>query len=211
MRLTRQIGVPALLFTLGLILPRPAAAAGSAELKPSTYSSLFSRAQVVAYGTVTSVSTGFLSDGRRAVIELEGLHKGRAPRREIKVLWKDEEHKEACYEDGAKVIVFLIMRKDSAFAQVGPGISCWPVDKMAFGSGRPVSAVSYEFPLDLVSGIPKGATRETEVVEKSLNFKVPKRKRWIVVDALLPHMKAWKPPKKVRKPKAEKRDNPTGG
>ena len=49
------------------------------------------------------------------------------------------------------------------------------------------------------------------MVEKSLNFQVPKRKKWILVDALLPHMKAWKPPKPPRKPKARKRKSPIGG
>jgi hypothetical protein len=82
---------------------------------------------------------------------------------------------------------------------------------VAFGSGRPMAAVSYEFPLDLLSGIPKGATRETEVVEKSLNFQVPKRKRWILVDALLPHMKAWRLPKPPRKAKPRKSSSPIGG
>jgi hypothetical protein len=211
MRLTRHKAIPAFLVPLSLALLLPAAPAGSAELRPSTYSNLFSRAKVVAYGKVTSVSTGFLSDGRQAGIEVEGLHKGRAPGKGIKVSWNDVEHKETCYEDGARVIVFLIMRKDSTFAQVAPGVSCWSVEKVAFGSGRPVSAVSYEFPLDLVSGIPKGATRETEVVEKSLNFQVPKRKKWILVDALLPPMKAWKPPKTPRKPKVKPRKSPVGG
>jgi hypothetical protein len=202
------MALPALLLSLGLSLPSPAA-----ELKPSTYSSLFSRAKVVAYGKVTSVSTGFLSDGRKAEIEVEGVYKGRVPMKEIKVSWKDEEHPEAGYVDGAKVIVFLVMRKDSTFAQVGPGVSCWPVEKVSLGSGRLVSAVSYEFPLDLLSGIPKGATRETEVVEKSLNFQVPKRKKWILVDALLPPMKAWKPPKPPRNPRNKKKKSasPIGG
>ena len=204
----RRMAVPALLLALGLILP-PAAA--SAELRPSTYSSLFSRAQVVAYGTVVSVSTGFLSDGRKARIEVEGLYKGRVPMKTIEVAWKDGEHAETGYADGARVILFLVMRKDSAFAQVAPGISCWPVEKAAFGSGRAAKAVSYEFPLDLLSGIPKGATRETEVVEKSLNFQVPKRKKWILVDALLPPMKAWKAPKPPRKPRAKRRQSPVGG
>jgi hypothetical protein len=178
----------------------------AADLAPVTYSSLFSRSRLVAYGTVTGVSSGLFSDGRKAKVEVEGLYKGRLWKKDIEVVWKDEDHPEAGFTDGAKVILFLNMRKDSTFAQTGPGVSCWPVEMTAFKSGRPVKAVSYEFPLDLVSGIPKGAIRETEVVEKSLNFQVPKRKRWILVDALLPHMKAYKPPKPkpAKKPKPQK-------
>lgn len=181
------------------------AAAVAAELKPSTYSSLFSRSQVVAAGEVTGVSTGLFSDARKAQVTVAGLYKGRLPRNAIEVTWKDAEHQESCYRDGAQVVLFLVMRKDSTFAQAAPGLSCWEVEKVAFGPGRPSKAVAYEFPLDMVSGIPKGATRETEVVEKSLNFQVPKRKRWILVDALLPHMKPWRPPrlpKKAKKPAA---------
>lgn len=188
-------------FAAVLSLLLSAVPAPAAELKPSTYSNLFSRAKVVASGTVASVSTGLFSEGRKARVKVDGLYKGRLPRNEIEVYWKDEEHKEACYQDGAKVVLFLVMRKDSTFVQAAPGISCWQVEKVSFASGRPMKAVSYEFPLDLVSGIPKGATRETEVVEKSLNFQVPKRKRWIMVDALLPHLKPWKPPRLPKKAK----------
>ena len=108
---------------------------------------------------------------------MEGLYKGRLHVNAIEVAWKDEEHRESCFEDGAQVILFLDRRADSSFAQSAPGISCWKVEKVAFGPGRPAKAVSYEFPLDLIAGIPKGAIREAEVVEKSLNFQVPKRKR----------------------------------
>lgn len=184
------------LLLLAWVLAPAVSTASAAELLPATYSSLFSRAKLVAYGTVTSVSSGLFSEGRKAKVEVDGFYKGRTAGKVIEIAWKDEEHKETGYVDGAKVIVFLVMRKDSTYAQVGPGISCWPVETPALAQGRPVKAVSYEFPLDLVSGIPKGALRETaEEVEKSLNFQVPKRKRWILVDALLPHLKVYKPPK----------------
>ena len=218
MRLTRGMSDPvfrvtALTILLSLIsavtfhsmaasAPAPApAAAAPAELKPTTYSALFSRAKVVVSGTVTSVSTGFLSDGRKATIDVEGLYKGRLRKKEIEVTWKDEVHKETGYVDGAKVVLFLIMRKDSIYVQAAPGLSCWPVETVVFGSGRPAKAVSYEFPLDLLSGVPKGATREIEVVEKSLNFQVPKRKKWILVDALMPPLKPYKQPKPPREKK----------
>jgi len=188
---------PMALHLLGLQL-------SAAELRPATYSSLFSRSGVVAAGTVAGVSSGIFSESRKARIEVAGLYKGRLRENTLEVSWKDEEHKEACYEDGAKVVLFLVRRKDSTFAQAAPGISCWRVENVAFGPGRPAKAVAYEFPLDLLSGIPKGATRETEVVEKSLNFQVPKRKRWILVDALLPHLRPWKPPKPPRPAKPAK-------
>lgn len=183
-------------------------ALSAAELKPSTYSSLFSRSSVVAAGTVAGVSSGLFSESRKARIEVEGLYKGRLREKSIEVSWKDGEHKEACYEDGARVVLFLVRRPDSAFAQAAPGISCWKVEQVAFGPGRPAKAVAYEFPLDLLGGVPKGATRETEVVEKALNFQVPKRKRWILVDALLPHMRPWKPPKPPRPEKLPRPDKP---
>lgn len=192
---------PMALLLLGTRLP-------AAELRPSTYSSLFSRSAVVASGTVAGVSSGLFSESRKARIEVEGLYKGRLREKSIEVSWKDEEHREACFEDGARVVLFLVLRRDSAFAQTAPGISCWKVENVAFGPGRPSKAVAYEFPLDLLGGIPKGATRETEVVEKSLNFQVPKRKRWILVDALLPHMRPWKPPKPPRPPKSPKPRKP---
>lgn len=192
------MAVPALVLLLGLALAIPTPAD---DLRPSTYSGLFSKSKFVVAGTVTGVSSGFLTEGRKAKIEVDGLYKGRLRHKHIEVMWKDEEHPEAGYVDGAKVVLFLVMRRDSIFVQVGPGVSCWPVEKVAFGSGRPVRAVSYEFPLDLISGVPKGATRETEVVEKSLNFQVPKRKKWILVDALLPQMKPFKAAKPPRRKK----------
>jgi hypothetical protein len=51
--------------------------------------------------------------------------------------------------------------------------------------------------MDLVTGLPKGVFRETEVLEKSLNFQIPKRKKWIMTDALLPAMH----PLRLAKPK----------
>lgn len=216
MRLIRGITIPAFGFVLGLLsailIPSASAAPAPAELRPSTYSALFSKSRVVVAGTVTGVSSGFLSDGRKATIEVEGLYKGRLRTKDIEVVWKDEVHKETGYADGAKVVLFLIMGKDSTFTQAAPGISCWPVEMVAFGPGRPVKAVSYEFPLDLLSGIPKGATRETEVVEKSLNFQVPKRKKWIVVEALLPPLKPYKAPKppRAKKKKGSRTFSPIG-
>lgn len=195
MRVTHSMAALVLASCLGtLAVPSPAA-----ELKPYTYSALFSRAKLVVAGTVENVSLGLLSDGRKARVRIEGLFKGRIPVRDIDVAWKDEDHKETCYADGARVVLFLIMREDSVYAQAAPGVSCWTVEKEAFGSGKPVRAVSYEFPLDLVTGIPKGAMRETKVVEKSRDFQVPKRKKWILVDALLPSLKPWRPSRAARK------------
>ena len=123
-----------------LALAVPLLAAGpsrSAELKPSTYSKLFSRAGVVVSGTVGGVSAGLFSSSREAKIKVEGLYKGRLHANAIEVAWKDEDHRESCFEDGAQVILFLDRRADSSFAQSTPGISCWKVEKIAFGPGRP--------------------------------------------------------------------------
>jgi hypothetical protein len=168
----------------------------SAEVQPRSYSSLFAKSSVVAAGTVKSVSSGFMSDQRSAQIEVEGLFKGKLRSRILEVTWKDKEFQESGYKEDARVIVFAVMRKDSSFAQAAPGISCWPVEKVAI-NGKPVKAVAYSYPMDLVTGLPKGVFRETEVLEKSLNFQIPKRKKWIMTDALLPAMH----PLRLAKPK----------
>lgn len=166
----------------------------SAEVQPRSYSSLFAKSSVVAAGTVKSVSSGFMSDSRSAQIEVEGLFKGKLRSKILEVSWKDKEFQESGYQEDARVIVFAVMRKDSSFAQAAPGISCWPVEKVAI-NGKPAKAVAYSYPMDLVTGLPKGVFRETEVVEKSLNFQIPKRKKWIMTDALLPAMHPLRLPK----------------
>ena len=186
-----------LLTVVGIVLPllafpAPAGApprGATAELKPRSYAFLFGRANAVVAGTLVSVSTGLMSNGRRAVLEVEGTFKGRLRMRRIEVSWSDEDFEESAYKDGVRVVLFLIMRRDSTFAQVSPGISCWPVEKISL-RGRQVKAVEYGFPLDLVTGLPPGVMKTTEVVEKSLNFQVPKRKKWILVDKLLPPMRS---------------------
>lgn len=177
----------------------------SAEMQPRSYSSLFAKSKVVVAGKVASVSSGFMSDGRRAQIDVDGLFKGRLWTKRIEVGWKDEEHQESCFQDGARVVLFLVMRKDSTFGQVGPGISCWPVEKVRI-NGKPTRAVEYSFPVDMVTGLPKGVFRETEEeVEKSLNFQIPKRKKWILTDALLPPMHPVRVPKPAKVVKAKKK------
>lgn len=155
------------------------------ELKPRSYAYLFSHARVVAAGRVRSVSSGFLSEGREALIDVEGLFKGRVRSRELKVVWSDAEFEETAYRSGVHVVVFLTLAKDSSWNQVSPGISCWPVEKIEI-KGKTVRAVEYGYPLGLLTGIPARSLGETKVVEKSMNFEIPKRKAWILTDRLLP-------------------------
>jgi hypothetical protein len=170
----------------------------SAEVQPRSYSSLFAKSTVVAAGTVRSVSSGFMSQDRNAQVEVDGLFKGKLRRKILQVSWKEAEFPETAYKEDTHVILFVIMRKDSSFAQVSPGISCWPVEKVQI-NGKPAKAVEYSYPMDLVTGLPKGVFRETEVVEKSLNFQIPKRKKWIMTDALLPAMHPLRLPKKKKR------------
>lgn len=195
----QRLASPACLAVLGLFLapPNPAFANEARnDVQPRSYSSLFAKSTVVAAGVVKSVSNGFMSDQRKAEIEVEGLFKGRLRHRIMEVTWKEADFQESAYQEDAHVIVFAVMRKDSSYAQAGPGIACWPVEKVPI-NGKTIRAVSYSYPLDLITGLPKGVFRETEVVEKSMNFQIPKRKKWILVDALLPPMH----PLKLGKPR----------
>lgn len=172
----------------------------AADLQPRSYTYLLSHATLVAAGTVQGVSTGFLSDGRKAVIRMEGVIKGKPSKREIEVGWNDKEFEETAYREDARVIVFLgRMGPDSIYAQVSPGIACWPVEKIAW-QGKTMRAVEYTYPMDLVTGVPASALRTTEEVEKTRNFQVAKRKQWILADRLLPPVK----PLSLSKPRPPK-------
>ncbi len=187
--------------------------ASAADLQPRSYPYLLSHASLVAVGKITGVSAGFMSDSRNAKVAVEGIIKGRLRSAEIKVAWNDKEFQETAYQDDARVVLFVILGKDSSWSQVAPGISCWPVEKIAL-KGKRARAVEYVYPMDLVTEIPSSAMGETEGVEKSMNFQVAKRKRWILTDALLPPAKALvlpKPPKPpepgaAAKPKPAKPD-----
>lgn len=183
---------------LGLI----ASLAAAADLQPRSYSYLLSHASVVAAGKVTSVSTGFMSDGRKAVIDVDGLIKGKLTAKELEVSWNDKEFEETAYKDDARVVVFVALGKDSAWSQVAPGISCWPVEKIDL-KGKQMRAVEYAYPLDLITEVPPSVLRETETVEKSMNFQVAKRKKWIMADQLLPPVKPLVLPKPRPKPAAK--------
>jgi hypothetical protein len=182
-----------------------AAWVSAAGLDSRSYAWLMANSTLVAAGKVDGVSSGFLSDTRKAVSRVDGLIKGRLRQREIEISWNDKEHEEAAYRDDARVVVFAVMRKDSTFAQTSPGISCWLVEKIDL-KGKPARAVEYAYPMDLISGVPASALRETEMVEKSMNFEMAKRKQWILTDNLLPPIRPLvlpKPPK--AKPAAPKR------
>ena len=101
-----------------------------------------------------------------------------------------------------RVILFLVMRKDGSFAQVSPGVSCWPVQKVNI-RGRQVRAVEYAFPRDLITGLPRGVFGETETVDKTGRAQIPQRVKWIMADKLLPPMRPYKEikPKKKKKKK----------
>jgi len=188
----------------------------AADLQPRSYAWLMSHASLVVAGTVASVSGGLFGDGRRATVRVDGLVKGRWNRSEIEVAWNDKDFEEAAYKRDARVVVFAVMGKDSAFTQAASGISCWPVEHVEF-NGKTARAVEYAYPLDLLTQIPATAIKATESVEKSKNFRVAKRKQWIVIDNLLPPVRPLvlaspKPPRKpaaktVPKP-AVKRGNP---
>ena len=143
------------------------------------------------------VSSGFLSKGRKAVVQVDGLYKGKVFAKEIEVHWDDKEFEETAFKDDGKVVVFLSKRKDTTYSLIAPGISCWPVERVAI-NGKPVRAVEYAYPMDLMTDVPSSAIRETEELEKSMNFQVTKRKQWILADKLLPPVRPVvlpKPPK----------------
>jgi|GEM_PF-6086400 len=192
-------------FLISLGFSSAAAIAFGAELQPRSYTYLLSHADVVALGTVDGVSSGILSDGRNAVILVDGLIKGKVFKQKIEVAWIDKEFEETAYKRDAKVVVFVNMRKDSTYAQVAPGISCWPVEKINF-KGKTLRAVEYAYPMDLMTEVPPSTLRETEEVEKSMNFQMAKRKKWILADQLLPpaHAVVLPKPPKPTKPKAAK-------
>ena len=169
-------------------LPTFPSPAQGAEMQPRSYAYLLSHADVAAAGTVTGVSSGFLSEGRKARIEVDGLYKGKVFAKEIEVHWDAKEFEEPAFKEKAKVVVFLSMRKDTTYTLIAPGISCWPVEMVAF-QGKPVRAVEYAYPMDLMTNVPASALRETEELEKSMNFQVTKRKQWILADRLLPPMR----------------------
>jgi hypothetical protein len=179
--------------------------ASGAEMQPRSYAYLLSHATVVAAGTVTGVSSGFLSEGRKAVLQVEGLYKGKVFAQEIEVHWDDKEFEETAYKDDGKVVIFLTLRKDTTYAQVAPGISCWPLERITI-KGKAVRAVEYAFPMDLVTDIPASQLRETEEVEKSMNFQMTKRKQWLLADQMLPPIRPVilpKPPKPPKPPKTK--------
>jgi hypothetical protein len=177
----------------------------SADLQPRSYAYLLTHASLVAVGRVESVSTGFLSEGRKATVEVEGLIKGRLRKKEIDIVWNDTDHEETAFKKDTKVVVFLTMNRDSTYTQVSPGISCWPIEKIGY-KGKQLRAVEYAYPMDLLTGVPASSMRETEEVEKSMNFQVAKRKKWILADMVLPPSKPLVLPKAAKpKPPAPKR------
>jgi hypothetical protein len=186
-----------LVSAFALVFASVAPRAFAAELQPRSYAYLLSHAHVAAVGTVTGVSSGFLSEGRKAMIEVDGLYKGRIFAKEIEVHWNDKEFEETAFKNKGKVVVFLSMRKDTTYALIAPGISGWPLERVAI-NGKPVRAVEYAYPMDLMTDVPASALRETEELEKSMNFQVTKRKQWILADQLLPPLR----PVVLPKPKA---------
>jgi hypothetical protein len=191
---------PALGLALAIAFPSFPSRAQGAEMQPRSYAYLLSHAHVAAVGTVTGVSSGFLSEGRKARIEVDGLYKGKIFAKEIEVHWDDKEFEETAMKNKGKVVVFLSLRKDTTYSLIAPGISCWPVERVAI-NGKPVRAVEYAYPMDLMTDVPSSALRETEELEKSMNFQVTKRKQWILADKLLPPLRPVVLPKPKPKPK----------
>jgi hypothetical protein len=180
-----------------LSFPLLAALAHAADLRPRSYAYLLSHASLVAVGKVESVSMGFMSEGRKAVVAVDGLIKGKLRTRTVEVAWNDKEFEETAFKGDARVVVFLTRAskaEDAPWSQVSPGISCWPVEQIALKGGQ-VRAVEYAYPMDLITGVPAASLGETETVEKSMNFRVSKRKQWILTDRLLPPAKPFVPPK----------------
>jgi hypothetical protein len=185
-------------------LPSPVS---GADLQPRSYTYLLSHADVVALGTVDGLSGGFLTEGRKATIVVDALIKGKVYTKEIEVAWNDKEFEETAYKKDGKVVLFLDMLKDTTYAQVSPGISCWPVEKVAI-KGKPVRAVEYSYPMDLMTEVPQSSLRETEAMEKSMNFQMAKRKTWILADQLLPPSHPVVLPKPKPKPKTKSAAKP---
>lgn len=193
-RLSESLTGAVLLTTL---LAAPVAAA---ELQPRSYAWLMSHAGVVLVGEVESVSSGLFGNGRQATVRVDGLIKGKVRKQFIDITWNDKEHAEAAYQRDARVVVFAVMKKDSTYVQVAPGISCWVLEPTGLKgkAGKSLRGVEYAYPMDLLTGIPASALRVTEVMEKSMNFQMAKRKQWIVADNLLPAARPLalpKPPK----------------
>jgi hypothetical protein len=202
-----------------LCLAAAAAPASAADLQPRSYPYLLSHAEVVAVGKVESVSSGFMTESRNAKVVVEGFIKGKLPAGELKVVWDDKEFHETAFQRDARVVLFVSQGRDSTWWQVSPGISCWPVEKIEW-KGKRTRAVEYAYPMDLLTEIPASALAETQATEKSMNFQMAKRKRWILTDALLPPVKPLMPMKpkpapakaKAVKPQAPpKSQKPSGG
>lgn len=190
-----------------------AAPLGAAELLPRSYAWLLAHSTLVAVGEVESVSAGIFGDGRKATLRVDALIKGKLRKQFLEIAWNDKEYEEAAYKRDARVVVFAVMKKDSTFVQAAPGISCWAMEPVVV-KGKTLRGVEYTYPMDLLTGIPASALRETEVVEKSMNFQMAKRKQWIVADNLLPVAKplVLPKPKPGKKPatKAVKSRKPAG-
>jgi hypothetical protein len=187
-----------------LLIPLLAAAAHAGDLQPRSYAYLLSHSSLVAVGKVESVSMGFMSESRKAVVAVDGLIKGKLRSRTVEVAWSDKEFEETAFKGDAHVVVFLTRAskaEDAPWSQVSPGISCWPVEKIAL-KGKQVRAVEYAYPMDLITGVPEASLGETEAVEKSMNFQVSKRKQWILTDRLLPPVKPLVLPKEPAAKKA---------
>ncbi|MEO6098670.1 MAG: hypothetical protein ABIW76_24635, partial [Fibrobacteria bacterium] len=166
-------------FWFGVILSALACRGEGAELQPRSYTYLLSHADVVALGTVEGLSSGFLTESRNATVVVDALIKGKVYAKKIEVAWNDKEFEETGYKKDGKVVLFLDMRKDTSYSQVSPGISCWPVEKVII-KGKSVRAVEYSYPMDLMTEVPPSSLRETEAMEKSMNFQMAKRKTWIL-------------------------------
>lgn len=185
-----------------------AASGAAADLQPRSYAYLLSHADVVALGTVEGLSGGFLTEGRKATVAVDALIKGKVYAKEIKVAWNDKEFEETAYKKDGKVVLFLDMKKDTTYSQVSPGISCWPVEMVAI-KGKPMRAVEYSYPMDLMTEVPPSSLRETETMEKSMNFQMAKRKTWILTDQLLPPSHPVVLPKPRPQPKPKKAIKPS--
>ncbi|MEO6095933.1 MAG: hypothetical protein ABIW76_09685, partial [Fibrobacteria bacterium] len=68
--------------------------------------------------------------------------------------------------------------------------------------------VEYSYPMDLMTEVPPSSLRETEAMEKSMNFQMAKRKTWILADKLLPPSHPIALPKPIPPPKAKKAAKP---
>jgi hypothetical protein len=185
----------------------PACAEG---VEPRSLPWLLSRSDLVIAGRVLRVSVGLFSHTHAATLRVDGLIKGRWNRRDLEIAWNDGEFAETGYTRDARVVVFAVLGKDSAAAQTAPGISCWPVEKVAI-RGKTARAAEYAYPLELLTQVPKAALGETEIVEKSMNFRVKKRKQWILIDKALPPVKPLRLRPAARKPAPKAKSAPRAG